>query len=120
MQVSMFASQANTLDTNEDDAIEKLLENHREKDCLLDFAELPPYTWTIVLTPLLFLYLIVVAQAAEITVKCRYIAEKFTNQENTALFIYFEFEVCAFFGMMIGLWAWITVKYILNTIYLDG
>ena len=64
--------------------------------------------------------MVAVAQSGEITVKCRSISGKFDNPEVNALFIFFEFEVVAFFGIIIGLWAWLTFKYILNAIYVDG
>ena len=96
-----------------------MLKEYKDKGCFAAFADVPPYVWTIFLTPLLFLYLVVVAQAAEVTVKCRGVSDKFgvEDSELTALFIFFEMEVCAFFGMIFGLWVWLSSKYFLNALY---
>ena len=78
------------------------------------------YHWQFLLLPVLFLYIALVALAAEVTVKCRAINTKFDEPEIIGLFTFFEIEVFAFFGIMIGLYLWLTIKYTLNTIYSAG
>ena len=69
---------------------------------------------------LLFFYLIVVAQAGEIVVKCRTISDTFTNQKTAAFFMFFEFEVMAFIGLILGLWMWLVVKFIISSLFMNG
>jgi len=70
--------------------------------------------------PLLLFYLTVVAQSGEITVKCRSIASHFNDPLTVSLFVFFEIEVFAFFGIILGLWVWLTFKFIHNCLYHDG
>ena len=70
--------------------------------------------------PLLLFYLVTVAQSAEITVKCRSISDKFENPNSISLFVFFELEVFAFFGIITGLWIWLSVKYCLNCMQVNG
>ena len=72
------------------------------------------------MTPLLFFYIVAVAQAAEITVMCRTISTKFENPAYSELFVFFEMEVFAFLGVIIGLFFYLTVKFILNSLYKNG
>lgn len=70
--------------------------------------------------PLLLFYLVTVAQAAEITVKCRSISDKFSNPDQVSFFVFFELEVFAFAGLLLGLFIWISWKYCLNAVYSGG
>ena len=78
------------------DPIKVLLDKHREKDMFYRFASMRYVHWRNFQVVLLFFYLIVVAQAGEIVVKCRTISDTFTNPKSAAFFMFFEFEVMAF------------------------
>ena len=34
--------------------------------------------------------------------------------------MFFEFEVMAFIGLIIGLWMWLVVKYIISQLFMNG
>ena len=87
---------------------------------LHDFANLKSYEWNTIKVPLLFFYLVLVAQSGEITVKCRSISGSFQNNDVVSLFVFFEIEVFAFFGIIFGLWMWLTGKFFLNAMYHNG
>ena len=72
------------------------------------------YNFSILLIPIMFVYLTVVAKSGEITVKCQSIAKSFSDPEIVSLFAFFEIEVFAFGGILIGLWLWLTLKYWTN------
>ena len=65
----------------------------------------------------MFFYLTVVAQASEITIKCRAVALKFDNLEFSNLLAFFEMEVFAFGGILFGLWLWLTLKFLTNFLF---
>ena len=85
------------------DPIKVLLDKHREKDMFYRFASMRYVHWRNFQVVLLFFYLIVVAQAGEIVVKCRTISDTFTNPKSAAFFMFFEFEVMAFIGLILGI-----------------
>lgn len=66
------------------------------------------------------MYLIIVAQAAEITVKCRSISSNFKDEKVVSLFVLFEIEVFAFCGIVAGLWFWLTIKFLLHALFEAG
>ena len=61
--------------------MEALLEKHKKKHWCQEFSNLKPFQFNILQVPLLLFYLVTVAQAAEITVKCRSISDKFSNPD---------------------------------------
>ena len=84
-------------------------------------AKTKHYTFTIVQIPLLLFYLIILAKSGEITVLCRETAKNLTGLEQSiSIFVFFEIEVFAFFGILFGLWLWLSFKYFLNAIFQDG
>lgn len=102
------------------DKITKLIQNYKYPDRCREFSHMKNYNWHFILVPLMFLYLIIVAESAEITVKCRSIARDFKDPREIALFTFFELEVFAFAGILFGLFLWLSCKYILNTIFTSG
>ena len=87
----------------------------------MQVAKIKDYKWTMVKVPLLLLYLVVLAKSGEITVMCRSVAHELTEYESSiSVFVFFEIEVFAFFGIILGLWIWLTLKFILNCIFQDG
>jgi len=97
-----------------------LIERYKKPDRCRDFANMRNYNWHILQVPLLFFYIIAVAESAEITVKCRSISSKFKDPKVITLFTFFEIEVFAFAGIIFGLFIWLSVKFILNSIYTSG
>ena len=102
------------------DKITKLIQNYKYPDRCREFSHLKNYNWHFLLVPLMFLYLIIVAESAEITVKCRSIARNFEDPREVALFTFFELEVFAFAGILLGLFLWLSSKYILNALFTSG
>ena len=122
-----FTKSANEDDKNSDDEETKdkdpvtaLIKRYKKRDILHTLANLKTFQWQIVQVPMLFFYITAVAQAGEITVKCRGISSKFSNPNTVSLFVFFEIEVFAFFGIILGLWLWLTGKYFQNAIYHNG
>lgn len=102
------------------DDVEMICEKYKQPDRCRNFIKMKSYNWHMVLIPILFLYLIVVAESGEITVKCRSISNKFKNDDTVALFTFFEMEVFAFGGLLMGLWFWLIGKWICNCLFTDG
>ena len=100
--------------------IAALIHRYKQPNRCRDFSSMKNYNWHMILVPLLFMYLIIVAESAEITVKCRRIATKFKEPKVIALFTFFELEIFAFAGILVGLLLWLAVKYILNAIFTEG
>ena len=105
---------------DQENPVEALLKKHKKNHWCLDFSNLKPFQFNIIQVPLLLFYLVTVAQSAEITVKCRSISNKFKDPESVSLFVFFELEVFAFAGILLGLWVWISVKYYLSAVYTEG
>ena len=41
-------------------------------------------------------------------------------EQSISIFVFFEIEVFAFFGIIFGLYLWLSFKFILNLVYQDG
>ena len=68
----------------------------------------------------MFLYLTIVAKLGEITVKCRTLALALPDPEAVSLFAFFEIELFAFGGILLGLWLWLTFKFWTSQLFQDG
>lgn len=100
--------------------VEALLKKHKTSHWCSHFSNLKPFQFNMIQVPLLLFYLVTIAQAAEITVKCRSISNKFEHPDAVSLFVFFELEVFAFAGILFGLWIWITAKYYLSSLFTGG
>ena len=107
-------------EAEEPDTIKSLINRYKSSDMFRNFASMKPFEWNIVKVPMLFFYIVIVAQSGEITVKCRSISGNFENASSVSLFVFFEMEVFASAGILLGLWLWLTSKYFLNAIYHNG
>ena len=106
-------------DKKKSDPIQTLLDRFKLKDSFQQFADIS-FSWVIFQAPVLLYYLVVVARAAEINVKCAEVSNKFVDAKVVSVFLTFEIEVFAFIGIIAGLWVWLTVKYIANSVYTNG
>lgn len=96
------------------------MKRHKTKHWWDTWANLKNHNFNIIRVPLLLFYMVTVAQSAEITVKCRSISSNFTDPNAVSLFVFFELEVFAFAGLLVGLWVWLTLKYFLSSMYAEG
>ena len=104
-----------------DEKIEDLLDEIKEENFCMLIAKIKPHSWIVFMIPLLLIYLVIVYKASQITQLCRKTAQNLTELEQSiSIFVFFEMETFAFFGIIFGLWLWITFKYILNCLYQDG
>ena len=103
-----------------DDPISELIHRLKSKHKCYDLVNVKPFRFNLFRVPLLLFYLVTVAQAAEITVKCRSISNKFRDLDSISLFVFFELEVFAFAGIIIGLWIWLSIKYCLSCLFQGG
>ena len=97
-----------------------MVKEYKTPDNLSAFSNLKPFRWQVFQVILMFFYLTVVAQSAEIVVKCRPISAKFKDPEIVSLFVFFEMEVWAFLGIIAGIWAWLSLKFLHNSFYKNG
>ena len=100
--------------------IDRLMTNLKTKTLFQQFADVPEYKFSIVLIPVMFSYLTIVSKSGEITVKCRTLAQAFPDPEFVSLFAFFEIELFAFGGILLGLWLWLTLKFWTNQLFQDG
>ena len=104
-----------------DEKIKDLLDEIKDENFCMFIAKIKHHTWIVLMIPLLLIYLIIVYKASQITQLCRNTAQNLTELEQSiSIFVFFEMETFAFFGIVFGLWLWLTFKYILNCLYQDG
>ena len=100
--------------------VDSILRTYSKTDRCHNCVKMKVYNWQPFYITMLLFYMVVVAQSGEITVKCRSIASEFKESEVVALFTFFEIEVMAFGGILIGLSSWLIYKWIFNNIYTEG
>ena len=109
----VIKSARGALEANKKDGIDRLVDRFSIKNTFEKFAEIQ-FAWIILQAPLLLWYLVVVARAGEINVKCQKVAERFADPLSVSFFVFFEIEIFAFIGIILGLWVWLTTKYMTN------
>ena len=112
---------ANTKNAKQSNStIVNIMRRFKLKDSWTKFASLKSHDWSPVHLCFLLFYIITVERAAEITVKCRNISKKFDDPDVISLFVFFEMEVFAFLGILVGLLLWLIMKQCLNACFMSG
>ena len=119
-QVNPQVKQANnSVSQPQNDEQADLIKDFKDNSNCREFANIS-FSWVIPITPVLLYYLVVVARAAEINVKCAEVSTKFADPKAVSVFLFFEIEVFVFMGIIAGLWVWLTTKYIANSVSSEG